>query len=122
MSPKSWSRRGGLCLSCSMRGDTPRWVETSGGAVTRWRQDAGLTQEEMARLCGWEKARQCRLEKQPRVNGQTARSLANGFARAVQAGASGHLLAREWPLFCLLADEDVVIGAIEDAEVPPDLE
>lgn len=116
-SAKAWSSRSDMCLSCGMRGDKPKWLRTSGFAVSRWREAAGLTQAEMASACGWTQARQSILERQRKVNATTAAALARGFVRVAGSGRQIERVIREWPLFVLLVSHDDVAAACGGEEL-----
>lgn len=115
-SSKSFSRDRGICLSCSMRGNRPRWLDVSGGAVTRWR--GILTMREFAPMCGFSQPRLAVIEGSAKVGADCAIKLANGLVASARNGNHLGVVIQEWPLFCTLADramvEDYVSGEVTE--------
>lgn len=116
-SPKCWSQRQDLCLSCHMRGERPKWLRTSGFAVSRWRKSMGASQQDFADACGWSRVRQTRLESQRKVNCGTATELAHAIVKLAAADHSIELVIREWPLFILLVPAEVMAEACKEVNL-----
>lgn len=95
----------GACLSCHKRGYQPKWVVTEHAAVGRWRMGLvpAVTQSEFARLCRWSQPRQCVVEKQPVLRGDSAVKVATAFMMLLNAGHMSPSLMSDWPLFHVIS-------------------
>ena len=128
--PKAFSKQRTICLNCSMRNLKPKWLNTENALIARMRKECSLSQEELAEMCGWKKARQCRLELQSKLNYCTAMSLAMAFTKLTVQGHDTSRAASLWPAFCLLVPHEMieawsgtddVLPAAETSEEHPDL-
>lgn len=106
----------GICLSCSMRGNRPRWLLVEGGMIAVWR--GTLTQSQFAAMARWRQPHQSRFElpRKHKVNGETARRLANALVVSANLGNDLRAVMETWPLFPLLADASVIEGFMRGTE------
>ena len=106
----------GICLSCSMRGNRPRWLDVAGGMVAKWR--GPLLQRQFAAQARMKRPMMARLESSStsRVNCGTARKLANAVVLSTNLGNDLRAVMETWPLFPLLADANVIEGFMRGQE------
>ena len=106
----------GICLSCSMRGNRPRWLDVAGGMVAKWR--GPLLQRQFAAQARMKRPMMARLESSStsRVNCGTARKLANAVVLSTNLGNDLRAVMETWPLFPLLADPNVIEGFMRGQE------
>jgi len=98
----------GICLSCSMRGMRPRWLDVAGGMVAVWR--GPLLQRQFAAQARMKQPMLARLERPStrKVNENTARALASAIVLSTSLGNDLRAVMDTWPLFPLLADPSVI--------------
>jgi hypothetical protein len=118
-SPKALAASGDICLSCHMRGRKPRWLHLHGRFLIRARSEAELGYADFAALCGWSAQRQLAVEKQVKVQFRVARVLATTLVKLAHEGRSVRTAFREWPLFVVLADLDMVDPTEDEKEPRP---
>lgn len=109
-----------MCLSCAMRGEWPRWVDVSGGMVLAWRGKS-ISQVQLAELSGIAQPNIVRIEQAKKIRAATAAKLVTGLVRSAALGNNLSQLMRDWPLFPLLVDPDVVESISPNVEIPGDL-
>lgn len=112
-STKSFSKRKDLCLSCSMRDCDPIWIDISGRALTRWIDAMRIKREVLAPWAGWQLVRIRKIELQSRLRRDAANRLAVALLRAAVEGYNLSLVVREWSLFPLLVNEELVRETID---------